>query len=175
MKLTRKWFTLVEMLIVIVIIGILAAALIPRLTGIQARARDTARKADLNQISTSLSTYALDHNAYPVHTSWTAITTGGTAGALTGLATYMTAIPKETSANWMGYQYQSNPAGGVFVIASVSEGGWVNANWSGGASATATSVPAAITIGTSPVSGCTPGAAACIGTSNVGYRYILSN
>jgi type II secretory pathway pseudopilin PulG len=38
------------MLIVIVIIGILAAALIPRLTGAQAQARDTARLADLNQL-----------------------------------------------------------------------------------------------------------------------------
>ena len=62
------------MLIVIVIIGILAAALIPRLTGIQGRARDTARKADLNQISTSLSTYNLDNNNYPVASGWNSTT-----------------------------------------------------------------------------------------------------
>ena len=44
MSLKKKAFTLVEMLIVVVIIGILAAALIPRLTGAQSKARDAARK-----------------------------------------------------------------------------------------------------------------------------------
>ena len=38
------------MLIVIVIIGILAAALVPRLQDVQGRARDTKRKTDLRNI-----------------------------------------------------------------------------------------------------------------------------
>ena len=43
----KKWFTLIEMLIVIVIIGILAAALIPRVRGIQDRARYVKVEKDL--------------------------------------------------------------------------------------------------------------------------------
>lgn len=59
-------FTLIELLIVIVIIGILAVALIPRLVGSQARARDTARKADVRQIQNAFATYAADNKGnYP--------------------------------------------------------------------------------------------------------------
>ena len=57
-------FTLIEMLIVIVIIGILAAAIIPRLQSLQGRARDTKRKADLLQIYNSNEIYRLDNNDY---------------------------------------------------------------------------------------------------------------
>ena len=54
------------MLIVIVIIGILAAALIPRLTGIQSRARDVARAGDLTQLTQAIAIYALDNSGeYP--------------------------------------------------------------------------------------------------------------
>lgn len=72
------------MLIVIVIIGILAAALIPRLTGIQGRARDTARKADLQQIGTALATYKLDTAKYPEQLSWSTGATEhiGTSGGI---------------------------------------------------------------------------------------------
>ena len=65
MKLNKKAFTLVEMLIVVVIIGILAAALLPKLLSAQGRARDTARKADLTQILTSLKMYYDDEGEYP--------------------------------------------------------------------------------------------------------------
>lgn len=64
MSLKKKAFTLVEMLIVVVIIGILAAALIPRLTGAQSKARDAARKWNLNQISTALTQYFNDKGVY---------------------------------------------------------------------------------------------------------------
>jgi len=61
----KKAFTLVEMLIVVIIIGILMSALLPRLKGAQERARDTARKANLSQISTALEMYFNDNGTYP--------------------------------------------------------------------------------------------------------------
>jgi prepilin-type N-terminal cleavage/methylation domain-containing protein len=59
-KNTIKAFTLVEMLIVIVIIGILIAALMPRMQSAQGRARDVARKNALAQIQTAIITSQQD-------------------------------------------------------------------------------------------------------------------
>lgn len=66
MKIIKKAFTLIEMLIVIVIIGILATALIPRLQSVQARARDTKRKTDLRNIYNANEIYFIDNGAYPL-------------------------------------------------------------------------------------------------------------
>lgn len=71
-KFQKKAFTLIEMLIVIVIIWVLAAALIPRLTSVRDRANDVARKADLNQIATAIIARQMDHNGnLPSTSGWT--------------------------------------------------------------------------------------------------------
>ncbi len=64
------------MLIVIVIIGILAAALIPRLQSVQSRARDTKRKTDLRTIYNANEIYFIDTGVYPPDD-----TPGGSPGA----------------------------------------------------------------------------------------------
>ncbi len=68
-KNTIKAFTLVEMLIVIVIIGILIASLMPRMQTAQGRARDVARKNDLSQIQTAIITSQQDRGVWP-QMSW---------------------------------------------------------------------------------------------------------
>ncbi len=60
-----KGFTLIELLIVITIIGILAVALLPSVLGAPARARDAARKADINNIIAAIETYNSDNQTYP--------------------------------------------------------------------------------------------------------------
>lgn len=64
-KRTINAFTLVEMLIVIVIIGILIAALMPRMQAAQWRARDVSRKTALSQIQSAIVTSQWDKWRWP--------------------------------------------------------------------------------------------------------------
>jgi general secretion pathway protein G len=62
----RCAFTLVEMLLVVTIIGILAALVIPRIAGTGERARETAARADINGgIKSALGAYEVDNGFYP--------------------------------------------------------------------------------------------------------------
>lgn len=66
-KQLQRGFTVVELLIVIVVIGILAALVLNSFAGVQAKARDTQRKTDINAIATQLEACYNDkcNGAYP--------------------------------------------------------------------------------------------------------------
>jgi prepilin-type N-terminal cleavage/methylation domain-containing protein len=59
-------FTIVELLIVIVVIGILAALVIVQFTNVQARARDTERKSDIRSLQSKLGEYYALNSNYPI-------------------------------------------------------------------------------------------------------------
>jgi general secretion pathway protein G len=58
-------FTLVEMLLVITIIGILAALVIPKMVGRSEQARQAAVRADLSSVKTALDAFEVDNGYYP--------------------------------------------------------------------------------------------------------------
>lgn len=58
-------FTIVELLIVIVVIGILAAITIVAYNGVQGRARDSQRLSDVKVIVKALEIYKINNGAYP--------------------------------------------------------------------------------------------------------------
>src|ERR1043166_3202594 len=58
-------FTIVELLIVIVVIGILAALVVTTYTGIQKKARDTERKTDINALHGQVEAYQAQNGKYP--------------------------------------------------------------------------------------------------------------
>jgi len=65
----RGGFTIVELLIVIVVIGILAALVIVTYNGIQQKARDTERKTDIKAVQGHLEAYWADNAKYPTLTN----------------------------------------------------------------------------------------------------------
>ena len=75
-------FTLLELLIVIVIIGILALLIIPNITSAPKKARDTTRKTDLKAIQKALEEYFVSNNAYPTSSATEASALlGGSSGS----------------------------------------------------------------------------------------------
>lgn len=65
-KKQQNGFTIVELLIVIVVIGILAAITIVAYSGIQNRAYDAAIRSDLAGLAKKLMIYRIDNTNYPV-------------------------------------------------------------------------------------------------------------
>src|SRR5512143_3283472 len=58
-------FTLIEVMVVIVILGVLAALIVPKVMGRTDEARITAAKQDIAAISQALKLYKLDNMRYP--------------------------------------------------------------------------------------------------------------
>lgn len=60
-----KGFTLIELMVVIVILGILAGLIVPRIMGRPEEARRMKAKVQIESIETALKLYKLDNGAYP--------------------------------------------------------------------------------------------------------------
>jgi len=104
-RLKQPGFTIVELLIVIVVIGILAAITIVAYNGIQGRARDAQRVSEMNRLKTSLDIYFTLNGQYPTCGSTLCTTTGGWGDIATLPVTPPVRNDPSNSATQWGYYY----------------------------------------------------------------------
>lgn len=108
-------FTIVELLVVIVVIGILASITIVSYAGVTARANTASAQAAANAFIQKAEAYNADQGSYP--TTYAAITTGATADKvykLTGV-TMLAAAPDSSAAINAVTYYRSCTGGGIQV------------------------------------------------------------
>jgi len=61
----RNKFTMVELLLVMVILGTLAAVVLPKFTGRSEQAKESAAKTAIAALETALEAYEIDNGSYP--------------------------------------------------------------------------------------------------------------
>ena len=108
-------FTIVELLIVIVVIGILAAITIVSFNGVSTRARDSARSSDIAGVQKALELYKAENNdLYP------SVGSDNAGYALSSLAaalvpTYIAKIPTDPKSSSL-YSYVRGASGTAYAI-----------------------------------------------------------
>lgn len=113
----QRGFTIVELLIVIVVIGILAALVITTFNGIQQKGRDTERQTDIKALHGQLEAYYAQNGRYPTLTNVNDSTFRSTS--MKGLDNEALRDPKAASGNFTlvaapaanSYAYTVTPSG----------------------------------------------------------------
>lgn len=115
----KKGFTMIELLVVISIIGILAALALVSFSSSQKQARDAQRKSDLRQYATSLEGYANKNNSlYPARPDSSGVDAQEILCDDLSLDN-CPGDPKDDSANGYYYRYQSNGSSSTGAATSV--------------------------------------------------------
>jgi type II secretion system protein G len=73
MKRTSRGFTLVELLIVVAIIGMIAAIAIPNLLNAVDKGKQKRTMSDMRAIGTAIESYAVDNAVYPIAANMVAV------------------------------------------------------------------------------------------------------
>lgn len=108
-----RGFTLIEILVVVVIIGILGAVIVPNLLGRPDQARVTAAQSDLRNLANALDIYRLDNYQYP-----------STDQGLEALVSKPSGFPEPKNYNPDGYvkKLPTDPWGSTYIYERTPSG-----------------------------------------------------
>jgi prepilin-type N-terminal cleavage/methylation domain-containing protein len=104
----KKGFTIIELIVSIVIIGILVTIMIVSYTGIQQRSRDSKRSSDITQLSVAIEKYHSEKSQYPSACPGGDGVECAASSLIAVLAPYLTTIPhdpKNTVDSATDYRY----------------------------------------------------------------------
>jgi len=112
----EKGFTIVEMLVVIVVIGILVGISVISYNGIQQRSRDSERGSDVTQIKIALEKYYADKSRYPLNCAGSPCAVSALSNELTNYMKTIPHDPKHAADSAADYQYVATVAGDGYAI-----------------------------------------------------------
>ena len=126
----QRAFTLVELLLVLVILGILAAIVIPKFSGRSEQAKEQAARTQISNLSTALNNFEVDNSVYPKSLT-DLLVAPRDAQSWHGPYLQTDAIPKDPWGNEYIYKCPGTHNPTFFDLSSTGPGGGdtVIANW----------------------------------------------